>query len=312
MRMPELEDVRTAAARIRPYIHRTPVLESGAFNGLSNARLYFKCENFQKSGAFKARGAHNAVFALSDEDAKRGVVTHSSGNHGAALALAARNRGISAWVVAPENAVPGKLENIRRYGGSVVLCKPTLADREAGAARITSESGAQFVHPFDNCDVIAGQATAVAELLEDHHVDVVVAPVGGGGLLSGTALAAKMLRPGIAVIGAEPEMADDALRSFREGTLIRQDGAQTIADGLRTSLSPLTFALIRKHVDQIVAVSEQAIVDAMHIIWTVLKIVVEPSAAVPLAAVLTHGSLFANKHVGIIVSGGNVDLERLR
>ena len=309
--LPDIEDVRAAEARIRRYISRTPVLQSGTLDLLTKASLHFKCENFQRSGAFKARGAHNAVFALSMEDAQRGVVTHSSGNHGAALALAARSRGIPAYVVAPENAVPSKIENIRRYGGNVVFCRPTLADRETAAARIVEDTGARLIHSYDNCLVVAGQGTAVVELLEDHDVDVVVAPVGGGGLLGGTALAAKALRPGIVVIGAEPEMADDAFRSFRQGKLIRQENPQTVADGLRTSLSPLTFALIRKYVDDIVPVSERAIVEALRLIWSVLKIIAEPSSAVPLAAVLTHASsaLFAGKRIGIIVTGGNVELQ---
>jgi threonine dehydratase len=314
LRLPSISDVKAAEDRIRSHVHRTPVLQSRTLNLLSNATLFFKCENFQRGGAFKARGAHNAVLALSDEEAQRGVVTHSSGNHGAAIALAAQSRGISAHIVVPENSVQIKIDNILRLGANVVTCKPTLEERKASAVMVSERTGAYPIHSYDNSLVIAGQGTAAAELLADKaDLDTIIAPVGGGGLLSGTALAAKGVRPDITIVGAEPEMADDALRSFREGRLINQNNPQTIADGLRVSLSPLTFKLIRNYVDDIVPVSEADIVKAMRIIWSVLKIVVEPSAAVPLAAILGNSSkpIFARKRIGVILSGGNVDLDRL-
>lgn len=312
--LPSFEDVKAAEARLRPFVHRTPVLQSNVLDALSKAKLFFKCENFQKCGVFKARGAHNAVLSLANGDVQRGVVTHSSGNHGAALALAARSRGISAHIIMPENSVRPKIDNIQRYGGSVVFCKATLAEREATAATFISQTGANLIHSYDNSFVIAGQGTAAAELLADEpNLDVIIVPVGGGGLIGGTAIAAKGMNPAILVIGAEPEMADDAYRSLQEGKLVPQMNPQTVADGLRTSLSSLTFALIRKYVDEIVLVSEVRIVEAMRLIWSILKIVVEPSAAVPLAAVLSNTAhpRLADKRIGIILTGGNVDLQHL-
>jgi threonine dehydratase len=312
---PSFDDIRAAQVRIGPYVHRTPVFQSSTLNTLSNATLLFKCENFQKGGAFKARGAYNAVLALSGEEAERGVVTHSSGNHGTALAMAARSRGIAAYVVVPENAIQIKIDSIRRLGAHVVTCGPTLIDREMAAAEIISRTEANPIHSYDCATVVAGQGTAAVELLEDKpYLDVIIVPIGGGGLIGGTAVAAKALKPTIMVIGAEPEMADDAIRSFREGRLISQNHPQTVADGLRTPLSPLTFALITKYVDDIVSVTEAGIINAMWLIWSILKIVVEPSAAVPLAAILsdTSNPLFARKRIGIILSGGNVDLQRMR
>jgi len=307
-----LDDIREAQARIRRFVHRTPVMTSASLDELAGAHLYFKCENFQRIGAFKARGAHNAVFALADAEAHRGVVTHSSGNHGAAVALAARNRGIPAYVVVPRTAAAVKKAAVARLGAVVTLCEPTLEAREASARRIVAETGAYFVHPYDDLRVIAGQGTSALELLEDvPDLEAVMCPVGGGGQLAGIAVAAKGLAPRIRVLGAEPAQADDASRSFRVGRLLPAADPQTIADGLRSSLGERSFALIRAHVDDILTVSEPAIVEAMRLVFERLKIVIEPSAAVPVAALLDPASPLRRLRVGVILSGGNVDLDRL-
>jgi threonine dehydratase len=312
--LPSIKDIQTACVRIRPFLRRTIILRSRTLDSITNSRLHFKCENFQTSGSFKARGAHNAVFALSNEQAQQGVVTHSSGNHGAALALAARRRGITAQIVVPQNSVTSKVDNIRRYGGKVIFCSPTLANRKATAERAVRETGGHFIHSYDNSAVIAGQGTAAMELLlDEQQLDVIIVPVGGGGLLAGTALAIKSLKPTVAVFGAEPQMVDDAFRSLRDGTLVPQTNLQTVADALRTSLSIRTLTLMKKYVDEILLVSEESILGAMCLIWSILKIVVEPSSAVPLAAVLCNAasSRFAGKHIGIILTGGNVDVHHL-
>jgi threonine dehydratase len=307
-----LADLRAAHARIRDKINRTPVLTSSTLDAACGGSLFFKCENFQKIGAFKARGAANAVFSLTDAEAARGVATHSSGNHAAALARAARLRGIPAYIVMPENAPRAKIESVRRQGGHLTFCAPTLQAREAAAAQIISDTGATLVHPYNDYHVIAGQATALLELHEDvPDLDLVLAPVGGGGLMSGTALAAKFLRPLLRVIATEPAEADDAARSFAAGKIIPLAGTNTIADGLRTSLGEKTFPLIHALVDEVVTVSERAIVSAMREIWEVMKIIVEPSCAVPYAAVREQRVAVAGKRVGIILTGGNVDLDRL-
>ena len=307
-----LADIRAAHARIADKIHRTPVLTSATLDALCGAQLFFKCENFQKIGAFKARGATNAVFALTEAEAANGVATHSSGNHAAALARAARLRGIPAHIVMPSNAPKTKIESVRRNGGIIVFCEPTLVAREAACAKIIAETGARLVHPFDDYAVMAGQGTATLELLEQApDLDLIIVPVGGGGLLCGTAVAAKGARPGIRVIAAEPAGADDAARSVAAGRLIPLEQAATIADGLRTSLSARTFPLIQQHVDGIVTVSEESIVAAMRRIWDVLKIIIEPSCAVPYAAILEQKIDVSGKRVGIILTGGNVDLDAL-
>ena len=307
-----LADIRAAHARIADKIHRTPVLTSATLDALCGAQLFFKCENFQKIGAFKARGATNAVFALTEAEAANGVATHSSGNHAAALARAARLRGIPAHIVMPSNAPKTKIESVRRNGGFIVFCEPTLLAREAACAKIIAETGARLVHPFDDYAVMAGQGTATLELLEQApDLDLIIVPVGGGGLLCGTAVAAKGARPGIRVIAAEPAGADDAARSVAAGRLIPLEQAATIADGLRTSLSARTFPLIQQHVDGIVTVSEESIVAAMRRIWDVLKIIIEPSCAVPYAAILEQKIDVSGKRVGIILTGGNVDLDAL-
>ena len=307
-----LADIRAAHARIADKIHRTPVLTSATLDALCGAQLFFKCENFQKIGAFKARGATNAVFALTDAEAANGVATHSSGNHAAALARAARLRGIPAHIVMPSNAPKTKIESVRRNGGIIVFCEPTLVAREAACAKIIAETAARLVHPFDDYAVMAGQGTATLELLEQApDLDLIIVPVGGGGLLCGTAVAAKGARPGIRVIAAEPAGADDAARSVAAGRLIPLEQAATIADGLRTSLSARTFTLIQQQVDGIVTVSEESIVAAMRRIWEVLKIIIEPSCAVPYAAIMEGKIDVSGKRVGIILTGGNVDLDAL-
>jgi len=309
---PTIVEIREAAERIKPYVHRTPVLTSSALDRMSGARLHFKCENFQKAGAFKARGATNAVFSLSDEEAARGVATHSSGNYAAALALAARWRGIAAHVVMPENAPEVKRRAVAGYGATIYLCEPTLVAREAALAELVARTGAIFLHSYNDYRVIAGQGTAALELCEDMpDLDVILAPVGGGGLISGTALAVRGISPGTRVIAAEPAGADDAFRSLQAGRIIPSVAPRTIADGLLTSLGDLTFPIIRDYVAQIVTVSETEIIAAMRHIWERMKIIVEPSAAVPLAAALSGRVDLAGQRVGIILSGGNVDLDRL-
>lgn len=306
-----LADIATAKTRIAPYVHRTPVLTSATLDALTGASLFFKCENLQKIGAFKARGAHNAVFALPDDAIASGVVTHSSGNHAAALALAARTRGIPAYIVMPTNAPKSKIASVQRLGGQITFCEPTVAAREAGCARIQQETGAVLVHPFNDNLIIAGQATAAWELLEDYpNLDIILAPVGGGGLLSGTALAATGTL-GVLVYGTEPAGADDAQRSFLSGKIEPLVAPNTIADGLRTQLGELPFALIQKHVSGIATVTDAEITTAMRLVWEVMKLVIEPSAAVPVAVALQQRLPLAGKRVGIILSGGNIDLDHL-
>jgi threonine dehydratase len=306
-----LEDIIEAHARIAGRIHRTPVLTSARLDELTGTRLFFKCENFQKTGSFKARGAANAVFSLADADAARGVATHSSGNHGAALAWAARQRGIPAFVAMPRTASQVKLASVRRLGGTVVLCEPTHKAREEAAERIVMETGAAFIHPFDNPRVIAGQGTAALELFGDvADLDAVVCPVGGGGLLAGTAVAARALRPAIRVFAGEPEGAADASQSFASGVRRAVEQPASIADGLLAFVGDLTFPIIRSHADGIATVPDRAIADAMRQIWEVMKIVVEPSGAVGFAAVAEGRLKLAGLRVGVILSGGNVEFGR--
>ena len=308
----DLPAIRAAHERIRRYIHRTPVLTSSRLNQASGASLFFKCENFQKIGAFKARGATNAIFSLDDATARRGVATHSSGNHGAAVARAAKLRGIPAHIVMPSNSAKVKIRAVESYGARVVFCEPTEQARETTCADVIAQTGATLIHSFENLDVIAGQGTAAVEFLEDvPDLDLVMCPIGGGGLLAGTALAAKSMRPNIKVIAVEPENADDAAQSFREGRVIHTEKKFTIADGLRTNVGEPNFAIIRRYVDDIVIVSEDAIISAMRMIWETMKITVEPSSAVPYAAIQEGKLDVAGQRVGIILTGGNVDLEAL-
>ncbi len=307
-----LEDLRNAADRIGPYIHRTPLLTCQSLNTISGSSLYFKCENFQKVGAFKFRGATNAVFSLSEKDLSNGVATHSSGNHAQALALAARNRKTKAYIVMPNNAPGVKIEAVRQYGGQITFCEPTLKAREETLDKIVKKTGAIFIHPFNDARIIAGQATAALEMLDEvDNFDIIMAPVGGGGLLSGTSLAVKYLSPKTIVYGAEPENADDACRSLKSGRIMPSVDPQTIADGLLTSLGSVTFPIIKENVADILTVSEENIIKAMQLIWERAKIIVEPSGAVPFGAVLQHRDIFAGKNVGIILSGGNVDIKNL-
>jgi threonine dehydratase len=308
----DLDTIRAAHARIREHVRRTPVLTSPQLDAAIGSMLFFKCENLQEIGAFKARGACNAVLSLDDGQAARGVVTHSSGNHGAALAWAAARRRIPAWIVMPDNAAKVKQSAVTDLGAIVRYCEPTVAAREAMCAAVQTETGATLVHPYNDWRVIAGQGTAALELLEDvPSLDAIVTPVGGGGLLSGTAIAAKSMKPSISVFGAEPEGADDAYQSLRSGRIVPQTDPRTIADGLRSSLGDKTFAIISSSVDAIATTSEAAIVRAMRLCWEKLRLVVEPSSAVPLAAMLENKLPIAGMRVGVILSGGNVDLERL-
>jgi threonine dehydratase len=310
--IPNIETIHQAALRIKPFIHRTPVLICLSLNQMVHAELFFKCENFQKVGAFKFRGATNAVLSLSDEEASRGVATHSSGNHAQALALAARNRGIKAYIIMPKNSSAVKIKAVEGYGGNIIFCESTLQAREDTLSRVVKETGAAFIHPYNDYRVIAGQATCALELLEEvENLDIVMAPVGGGGLLSGTALTVNYLSPKTKVIAVEPEGADDAYRSFYKGELIPQTNPQTIADGLRTSLGDRTFPIIKKYVNRIVTVSEDSIVSSMRLIWERMKIIVEPSAAVPFGALWENKIDVNGKRIGIILSGGNVDLDKL-
>jgi threonine dehydratase len=312
MTQPTFAQIEDAAARISPFIHRTPVFTCRGLDAMTGARLFFKCENFQLVGAFKARGAANAVLSLPEGEAARGVATHSSGNHAAALALAARARGVRAYVVMPENAPAVKQRAVAGYGAEIVRCRPTLAAREEALAEVVARTGAAVVHPYDDLRIIAGQGTAALELCaEVHDLDVVIAPVGGGGLLSGTALAVRGTSPRARVLGAEPEIADDAFRSLRAGRIIPSSYPDTVADGLRTSLGELTFPIIQQHVDSIVTAGEAEIIAAMRTVWERMKLVIEASAAVPLAAILSGRVNLSGQRVGIILSGGNVDLDTL-
>jgi threonine dehydratase len=312
MYIPTFDDVQAAHERIKPYIHRTPVLTSSYFDGLAGAELFFKCENFQKAGAFKARGASNAVFGLSEAAAQKGVATHSSGNHGLSLAYAAGRRGIPATVVMPRTAPEAKKDAVRGYGGRVVECEPSITSREAVFAEVVAETGADFVHPYNDPRVIAGQATCSKELVEDiAGLDAVIAPIGGGGMVSGTCLTLSNLAPETLIYAAEPKNADDAYRSFKAGYIIADDAPQTVADGLKVPLKDLTWHFVSNFVEDILVASEEEIVDAMYLVWQRMKIVIEPSSAVPLATILKNRDLFAGKRVGVILTGGNVDLKNL-
>ncbi len=312
MYIPTYQDVEAAHARIAPYIHRTPILTSSYLNALTGAELYFKCENFQKAGAFKARGASNAVFGLSDAQAAKGVATHSSGNHGLCLSYAAGRRGIPCTVVMPRTAPQAKKDAVAGYGGRVVECEPSTTAREAVFAQVMAGSGAEFVHPYNDPRVIAGQATCAREVNEQvPGLDAVIAPIGGGGMISGTCLTLSTIAPGVKIYAAEPEQADDAARSFRAGHIIADDAPETVADGLKVPLKELTWHFVQRHVTDILTTSEDEIIEAMKLTWKRMKIVMEPSCAVPLAAILRNPEVFRGKRVGVIITGGNVDLDKL-
>ena len=310
--VPSYQDSLDAYARITPHIHRTPILTSRFLNELVGGEMFFKCENFQKAGAFKVRGACNAVFGLSDAEAARGVCTHSSGNHALSLSYAAGRRGIPCHVVMPHSAPQAKKDAVRGYGGIITECEPSTTSREAVFAEVQAKTGGNFVHPYNDPRVIAGQATCSRELIEDvPNLDAVVAPIGGGGMISGTCLTLSNIAPEIEIYAAEPDQADDAARSFRAGHIIADDAPQTIADGLKVPLKDLTWHFVKSHVTDILTASEDEIVDAMKLTWARMKIVIEPSCAVPLAVILKNKHLFAGKRTGVIITGGNVDLDRL-
>ncbi|MFT5362929.1 MAG: threonine dehydratase [Dinoroseobacter sp.] len=312
MYIPTFEDVKTAHERIKPHIHRTPVLTSSYFNDLVGAEIFFKCENFQKAGAFKVRGASNAVFGLSEEDAARGVCTHSSGNHALSLSYAAGRRGIPCNVVMPRTAPDAKKAAVLGYGGIITECEPSTTSREAVFAEVQAATGGNFVHPYNDPRVIAGQGTCSLEFMEQTDgLDMMVAPIGGGGMISGTCLTLSNIAPNVQIIAAEPEQADDAYRSFKAGHIIADDAPVTIADGLKVPLKELTWHFVSNHVTDILTCSEQEIIDAMKLTWQRMKIVMEPSCAVPLATILKNKEKFAGKRVGVIITGGNVDLDKL-
>ncbi|MBL7002700.1 MAG: pyridoxal-phosphate dependent enzyme [Gammaproteobacteria bacterium] len=312
MLIPTYDDVIAAHERIKPYIRCTPVLTSNFINELTGAELFFKCENFQKAGAFKARGASNAVFSLSEEKAAIGVATHSSGNHALSLSYAAGRRGIPVTVVMPHTAPQAKKDAVIGYGGTIVECEPSTSSREETFEKVVAKSGADFVHPYNDPRVIAGQATCSRELVDQvENLDAVIAPIGGGGMISGTCLTLSNIKPDIKIYAAEPLNADDAARSFRAGHIIADDAPETIADGLKVPLKDLTWHFVSNHVTDILTATEEEIVDAMKLIWKRMKIVIEPSSAVSLATILKNKEVFAGKRVGVIITGGNVDLDQL-
>jgi threonine dehydratase len=309
---PLKEDISAAHERIKPFIHHTPVMTSQSINAMVGAELFLKCENLQKVGAFKYRGATNAVLSLTDDERKNGVATHSSGNHAQALALAARNNGLKAYIVMPLTSSKVKLDAVRGYGAEVITCEPNQKSREETLADVVKRTGATFIHPYNNYHIITGQATAAKELIEDvKGLDVIMAPVGGGGLLSGTALSTHYFSPASIVIAGEPANANDAYQSMQQGRIVEAVPPNTIADGLLTSLGDKTFDIIRKHVNEIVPVTESEIVTAMRLVWECMKIIIEPSSAVPVAAAFKIKDKLKGKRVGIIISGGNVDLNKL-
>jgi threonine dehydratase len=310
---PNPESIKTTWQRLSNIVKQTPVLTSQTLDEITKAKLFFKCENFQKAGAFKFRGASSALLHITDEQASRGVCTHSSGNHAQALALAAKIRGLKAFIVMPENAPQVKVNAVKDYGGQITFCMPTLEARETTLEEIRKATGALFVHPYNNYDIIRGQAGCFYEMLKqmDEEPDYIIAPLGGGGLLSGTILSAKYFAKKTRVIGAEPLMANDAWKSFREKRFIPSESPQTIADGLKTSLGTKTYPIIMDHVEDIITATEQGIINAMFLVWERMKLVIEPSAAVPLAALMENPDMFRNKKTGIIFSGGNTDLRRL-
>ena len=312
LNIPDLSDVKTAHERISPHIHYTPIVTSQFLDAKTGAKLFFKCENFQKAGAFKVRGASNAVFGLDDATAAKGVATHSSGNHALSLSYAAGRRGIPCTVVMPKTAPQAKKDAVIGYGGTIVECEPATTSREAVFAEVVAKTGADFVHPYNDPRVIAGQATCSLELIDQvKDLDCVVAPIGGGGMISGTCLTLSHLAPSIEIYAAESKQADDAYRSFKAGHIIADDAPVTVADGLKVPLKDLTWHFVSNHVTDILTASEQEIIDAIKLTWQRMKMVIEPSCAVPLAVILKNPDLFRGKKVGVIITGGNVDLDKL-
>jgi threonine dehydratase len=316
MYIPTFQDVKEAHERIKPYIHRTPVMTSSYLNELAGCEMFFKCENFQKAGAFKVRGASNAVFGLSDADAAKGVCTHSSGNHALSLSYAAGRRGIPCNVVMPRTAPEAKKAAVRGYGGIITECEPSTTSREEVFAEVQAKTGGDFIHPYNDPRVIAGQGTCSLELMEQMEdfggaVDIMVAPIGGGGMISGTCLTLSNIAPDVKIIASEPEQADDAARSLKAGHIIADDAPVTIADGLKVPLKDLTWHFVKNHVSDILTASEEEIIDAMKLTWQRMKLVMEPSCAVPLATILKNKDVFAGKRVGVVITGGNVDLAKL-
>ncbi len=309
---PSISDIKQAHQRIEKYINRTPILHSGAINNLAGCDISFKCENFQRVGAFKMRGAANAIFSIRPEERGKGFATHSSGNHAQAVALAAQLADSKAFIVMPSDAPEVKKKAVKGYGAEIIFCEPNEQSRVATCDEVINRTGATFIHPFDDARIIAGQATAAKELIEEKHdLEIILTPVGGGGLAAGTALSVAYLTPSTQVVLAEPEQVNDAYQSFEKGSVVPATGRPTVADGLKTSLGQLNFAIIKEHVHDILTVTEKEIIDAMRLLWERMKIVVEPSAAVPLAAVLRNKSTFSGKKIGIILTGGNVDLGHL-
>ncbi len=310
--VPTKQDIFDAHERIKNQIHRTPVFTSASINIISGCKLYFKCENFQKVGAFKFRGASNAVLSLNENELQKGVATHSSGNHAAALALAAKMKNVPAYIVMPRTAPEIKKKAVEGYGAKIILCEPTLQSREETLKNVVDETGAAFIHPYDNYSVIAGQSTAAKEIFEEiDELDYLIAPIGGGGLLSGTCLSTKYFSPNVKVIGAEPKGADDAFRSIRDGIIHPSVNPKTICDGLLTQLSDKTFGIIKENISEILTVDEDTIIKAVKMIWERMKIIVEPSGAVTLAVILANEQKFSGKKIALILSGGNIDLNRL-
>ena len=310
--IPDINTINQASEKIKKYIHRTPILTSSIINKIFDANIFFKCENFQKAGAFKSRGACNALLSLNNQKLKKGVATHSSGNHAQALARAAHIKNIKAYIVMPDNSPKVKIDAVKNYKGIITFCSPNLKSREDTLKKIISETGATEIHPYNNYKVIAGQATAAKEFYEDiNNLDFIIAPIGGGGLVSGTALSTVYFSPKTKIIAAEPEQANDAYKSFYQGKLIPSVNPNTIADGLLTSLGTLTYPIIKKYVDSIFTAKEKNIIYAMRLIWERMKIIIEPSSAVPLACIMENRSFFEKKNIGIIISGGNVDLNNL-
>jgi threonine dehydratase len=310
--IPTFDDVLAAHERVRPHVHRTPIFTSQVLNELTGAELLFKCENLQKAGAFKVRGACNAVFGLPDEMAPKGVATHSSGNHALSLSYAAGRRGIPVTVVMPRTAPQAKKDAVRAYGGTIVECEPSTSSREAVFAEVVKATGADFVHPYNDERVIAGQGTCAKEMIEDlGALDAIIAPIGGGGMISGTCLTCSALAPDTRIYAAEPEAADDAYQSFKTGKIVAYDAPETVADGLKVPLKERTWHFVSRYVTDVLTASEQEIIAAMRLSWARLKLVIEPSSAVPLATILKNRDIFAGKRVGVIITGGNVDLDKL-